>query len=197
MRNGNGQIYPNCQVVERVVEVGGLTKSQLIEKLKHYSILMNEAGERLLADDKFTTSDTKYSLHTVELTVGDLGFPDGATTAQIFRTAGELGLEFCPLELGPHLRLEYLDQPEGYLGYPLKQNQAPFGSITIATEILYEDDDFPKGFYLRRINGELWLRGYRADHLHVWKPDDHFIFCKTKMYFPVYEFRYLLFPLIS
>ncbi len=84
----------------------------------------------------------------------------------------------CPPELGPYLRLEYLDQPEGNFGSSM-QHQAPSGSITIASEVLTEDEDFPKGFYLRRINGELWLRGYRADHLHVWNPGDHFIFCQT------------------
>ncbi len=99
---------------------------------------------------------------------------------EIFERANELGLELCPLELGPHLRLAYLNQPEGALGNPVQQHQAPFGSITIASEVLTEDHDFPKGFYLRRINGVLWLRGYRADHLHVWNPDDHFIFCQSK-----------------
>ncbi|MGG5791473.1 helicase [Bacillus cereus] len=174
------KIYPDCPIISRTVEVGGLTKSQLIQKLQQYSILMNEYGERLLADDKFTTSNTKYSLKTVELTVIDLGFPDGATTDQLFKRASELGLELCPLELGPQLRLEYLEQPEGYLGTASQQHQAPSGSITIASEILTKDDDFPKGFYLRRINGVLWLRGYIADHLHVWKPEDHFIFVKQK-----------------
>lgn len=180
MRIGNGQTYPNCPIVTRTVEVGGLTKWELIEKLEQSSILMNEYGERLLADGKFTTSDTKYILQTVELTVGDLGFPDGAATPQIYKRASELGLELCPLELGPHLRLEYLDQPEGYSGNPSQRHQAPSGSITIASEILTEDDDFPKGFYLRQINGVLWLRGYLADHLHVWNPDDHFIFCQKR-----------------
>ncbi|MEK4100048.1 helicase [Bacillus sp. FSL E2-0195] len=174
------RIYPDCPIITRTVEVGGLTKSQLIQKLQQYSILMNEYGERLLADDKFTTSNTKYSLETVELTVIDLGFPDGATTAQLFKRASELGLELCPLELGPQLRLEYLEQPEGYLGNASQQHQAPSGSITIASEILTKDDDFPKGFYLRQINGVFWLRGYIADHLHVWKPEDHFIFVKQK-----------------
>lgn len=47
----------------------------------------------------------------------------------------------------------YLDQPEGYSGHPIQQHRAPVGSITIASEILTEDEDFPKGFYLRRING--------------------------------------------
>ncbi|MCJ8007247.1 helicase [Lederbergia wuyishanensis] len=180
MRFENRKIYPDCPVITREIEVGGFTKSQLIKKLEQNSIMINEYGDKLLADDKFITTDTKYTLRTVELTVGDLDFPDGATTVQIFKKASELGLELCPLELGPYLRLEYLDQPEGFWGNPLQQNQAPSGSITIASEILYEDDDFPKGFYLRRINGVLWLRGYRADDLHVWNPDDHFIFCQTK-----------------
>ncbi|MGE7926036.1 helicase [Viridibacillus arvi] len=174
----NEKVYPNCPIISRKVEVGGLTKPQLIQKLQQHSILMNEYGERLIADDKFTISDTKYSLQTVELTVRDLGFPNGANTTQIFKRASDLGLELCPLELGAHLRLGYLDQPEDYSGNSL-QHQAPSGSITIASEILTEDDDFPKGFYLRRINGALWLRGYRADHLHVWNHDDHFIFCQT------------------
>ena len=177
MRFENEKIH--SKVITRKIEVGGLTKSQLIQKLQQYSILMNEYAEKLLADDKFTTSDTKYNLQTVELTVGNLGFPHGATTDQIFKKANELGLELCPLELGPYLRLEYLDQPEGYSGNSLQRNEAPSGSITIASETLSEDADFPKGFYLRRINGVLWLRGYNADYLHVWNPNDHFIFCQT------------------
>lgn len=180
MRFENEKIYPDCPFITRTVEVGGLTKSQLIQKLQQNSILINEYGERLLADDKFTTSDTKYSLQTVELTVRDLGFPDGATLAQIFNRATELVLDLCPLELGPHLRLKYLDQPEAYSGDPLQRQQAPSGSITVASKIVTEDDEFPKGFYLRRMNGELWLRGYRCDQQHVWNPDDHFIFCQSK-----------------
>lgn len=89
----------------------------------HLKIEVNEE-ENNLADDKFTTSNTKYSLQTVELTVIDLGFPDGATTAPLFKRASELGLELCPLELGPQLRLGYLEQLEGYLGNASQQHQA-------------------------------------------------------------------------
>lgn len=180
MHNQNKMIYPECSFISRAVEVGGHTKGELIEKLQQSSILINEFGERLLADDKFATSKTKYIVQTVELTVGNLGFPEGATTSLIFKRAIEFGLELCPIELGPYLRLQYLDQPEGYSGNPLPKHQAPTGSITIASEVLSEDDDFPKGFYLRRINDVLWLRGYLADHLHVWNPEDHFIFCQNR-----------------
>lgn len=172
------KIYPNCPFITRIVEIGGHTKSQLIEKLQQASISINEYGEMLLKDDHFTVSNTKYSLQTVELTVSDLGFLEGATTPQIYQKAKELNLELCPLELGPYIRLSYLDQPEGFIGNSKKQYQAPSGSITIASESLSEDEDFPKGFYIRRINGVLWLRGYRADYLHVWNNDDHFIFCQ-------------------
>jgi len=174
------EIYPDCRVITKSIEVGGLTKWQLIQKLQEHSISMNPYGEKLLSDDKFITSETKYSLKTVELAVRNLGFPDGATMPQLIKQANKLGLELCPLEVGPYLRLEYLDQAEGDSGNSLQQNQAPSGSITIASEIVSDDDNFPKGFYLRKIDGVLWLRGYLADDLHSWNPDDQFIFSKTE-----------------
>lgn len=180
MHVDNEEVYPNRLVTTRTVEIGGLTKAQLIQKLKQSDIRMNEYAERLLTDDRFTTSDTRYSLQTVEVTVGDLGFRDGATTDQIYQRAAEFGLALCPLELGPYIRLQYADQPEGDSGDGVQRNQAPSGSITIASRRLTDDDDFPKGFYLRRMNDALWLRGYRADHLHVWNPYDHFIFVKPE-----------------
>jgi len=172
-------IYPDCPTITRVVQAGGLRKSELMEELQRNAISTNESADRLFASDLFTTSETRYSVTTVELTVHDLGFARGATMAEIYARAAALGLDLCPIELGPHLRLWYLDQPEGCWGKPLRRHQAPNGSITIASEQLTEDDDFPKGFYLRRIEGVLWLRGYRCGPEHVWEPDDHFIFRQT------------------
>lgn len=174
------RLYPDCPVITKTIEIGGLTKWELIQKLQQHSIAMNPYGEKLLSDDKFATSETKYSLKIVELSVREIGFPDGATMPELYKQANQLGLELCPLELGPYLRLEYLDQAEGKSGNTLQQNQAPSGSITIASEIVSDDDDFPKGFYLRKIDGVLWLRGYLADDLHIWNPDDQFIFSQTK-----------------
>lgn len=99
--------------------------------------------------------------------------------AEIVTQAETLGLGLCPMELGPHLRLQYLDQPEGYWGQPERVHQPPSGSITIASEPLSDDHNIPKGFYVRRIKGELWLRGYRSGPGHVWQPDDHFLFVQA------------------
>jgi len=112
----------------------------------------------------------------LSLSVAELGFPDGATFAKIVERATRNGLLLCPLELGPHLRLQFTDQPEGSLGQPVSQNCAPPGSLTVASAPLAQDDETPKGFYLRRIEGVLWLRGYRSWPGHIWSPQDMFVF---------------------
>ncbi len=178
MHIGTAPIYPDCPTTIRTVSVGGLTKLELLEELQRNDISMNEAGKQLFASDLFTTSEMRLTMSTVELTISNLGFLRGAMIAEIYARAATLGLRLCPLELGPHLRLQYREQPEGALGKPVRYHQAPYGSITIASEPLTEDDDFPKGFYLRRILGDLWLRGYRSGPQHVWDADDHFIFVK-------------------
>ena len=170
------QCYPNCPTIQRKVTVGGLTKHQLLEALAKNTISMNTSAEMIFASDLFATSKTQSTITTVELTVRNLGFPQGATIAEIYERAKQLALNLCPLELGPHLRLQYLDQPEGHIGKPVRKHQAPYGSITIASQILTNDDNFPKGFYLRRVEGVLWLRGYRSGPPHVWEEDDHFVF---------------------
>lgn len=175
-RPGRAEVYAREPTVRRTVEVGGSTKSQLLRKLREQSIHMNRSALRLFRDDRFTTSTARHVLDTVELTVRALGFVRGATASQMFAKARRLGLELCPLELGPHLRLAYRDQPEGSFGAPLRQHKAPVGSLTIASEPLDENLSTPKGFYLRRIDGVLWLRGYTADAAHVWSPEDHLVF---------------------
>lgn len=172
-------IYPDCPAVVRTVDVGGLAKPDLLRELQKHAISMNELAERLFASDRFAVSETRYSLTTVELTVRELGFPRGATTVDTLQRAGELDLGPCPLELGPYLRLQVLDQPEGYDGKPVWRHRAPYGSITIASERPCADDDFPRGFYLRRMEGVLWLRGYRSGDRHLWDADDHLVFCRT------------------
>ena len=112
--------------------------------------------------------------------MSDLGFPEGATIPVVYSKAEQLGLKLCLPELGPYLRMQYLDQPEGSTGKPVRKNRSPYGAITIASKKLSEDADFPRGFYLRKIEGKLWLRAYIADDLHVLDPEDHLIFCQNE-----------------
>ena len=104
-------LYPACPTITRIVSVGGWTKAELLQALQRNAIALNASAECIFASDQFTTAATCSIVTTVELTVRDLGFPRGATSAELYLRAGALGLGLCPLELGPHLRLQYLDQP--------------------------------------------------------------------------------------
>ena|SRR5436190_18715819 len=67
-----------------------------------------------------SSRDVRTHLRTVELRVRNLGFPQGATISDVYTSAKHLGLRLCPVELGPHLRLQFLDQPKGLLGQPVR-----------------------------------------------------------------------------
>jgi hypothetical protein len=144
--------------------------------MQRHGVELNEAAKTLFASDWFQISATHRTIETVDVSVLDLGFAQGATISLIYEASAALGLSLCPLEVGPHMRLQFLDQPEGCWNHPASQHRAPPGSLTIASQRLTEDHDFPEGFYLRRIKGTLWLRGYRSGPEHVWEPEDRLIF---------------------
>ena len=164
--------------VTRRIRVDGVGKAELLARLEAAGVQMNDAARGLFADDRFETSAESAFVDVVELTVASLGFDGGATFGDLVERAARRGLALCPLELGPHFRLQYLDQPEGSAGRPPSRHRAPSGSITVASAPIADDDAVPKGFYLRRFDGVLWLRGYRASPDHVHRPEDVFAFAR-------------------
>ena len=168
--------YRDHPHVMRSVRIGGLSRLELLAELQRNEIELNPAGLELFTNEEFTTSAGTSIVETIEITVANLGFPHGTMIDRVWERAVQLGLSLCPLELAAHLRLQYRDQPEGHIGYPPSQHRAPPGSLTIASPHISADDDIPKGFYLRRIDSVLWLRGYRSGSEHIWSPEDHFVF---------------------
>lgn len=142
------------------VFVGGLSKEQLLDQLLAAKIQLNDWAKVLFQSDLFITSAVRRPLELLETTVGDLGFPPGATMPEIHAKALALGLSLPPLELAPHLRLQYRDQTEECAVDQTTTNRAPPGSLTVASLPVSDDPEFPKGFYLRRVESTLWLRGW-------------------------------------
>jgi hypothetical protein len=163
----------------RLLQIGGRTRYELLDDLNSGGIKLNEHAKTLLTNGKLQTDETPYQLRVVVVSVRDLVFPHGAGIQAIQKSALERKLSLCPMELAPHFRLQYRDQPEGFIGHPTTQQKAPPGSITVACAPIDSDDKFPKGFYLRCIEGTLWLRGYCSDNEHLWDPDDRFAFCQA------------------
>lgn len=66
------------------------------------------------------------------LSLSELGFESGETLEEIYRKAKELGLELCPAEVGPQLRLQYKNQPRNE---KLNIAMDPIGSWTGCTQV--------------------------------------------------------------
>lgn len=158
------------------LSVGALDRGALRDALRAASIALNPAAEELLADARFTPSHTVHRVTLAARTVASLGFADGASWRAMLDAARAHGLSECSLDTAVHLRLAWTAQPEGAVGFPPTTGRAPHGAVTVVSAPLDDGDDTPKGFYLRRIEGALWLRGYRSWEGHRWSPDDALVF---------------------
>jgi hypothetical protein len=170
---------PSLQIAPVNLAYGGMNPTQLLEELKANHIQLNASAITLFEHPNFVTSTHQSQFWVVQVSVADLGFANGATTQEIYAQAKLHGLELCPIEFAVFYRMQYLEQPEGSIGFAPTQHCAPPGSVTVAAEAISADDTVPKGFYLRRIEGVLWLRGYHCDATHVWSPQDVFAFDVT------------------
>ena len=165
-------------LVPKEVRVGGVDKLELIRALREHNVRLNEAAEDLFEDRRFVPLGRRAVVEIAFVSVAGLGFRDGATYERLVRRALDSGLVESPLEMGPQLRLQFPNQPEGSAGFPATEHRAPHGSVTVASSPLDGSDETPKGFYLRRIDGVLWLRGYRSWPGHIWSPEDVFVFSR-------------------
>ena len=78
------------------------------------AIFIGDWADEILGRPEFPFRRAKTELDLVVITVAQLGFGEqGAALGQIHARAIAFGLELCPAEVGPILRLSYLDQPPG------------------------------------------------------------------------------------
>jgi hypothetical protein len=77
-------------------------------------IAIGDQADEIIGRPAFPFSRNKLDVDLVVVSVAELGFgPDGASLHDIYARAGTFDLELCPAEVGPILRLNYLDQPLG------------------------------------------------------------------------------------
>jgi hypothetical protein len=145
------------------ITIGGLGKEQLIQRLSEAGIQFNKYANTLFEHPQFSPPSKVEKVKLVKVTLSDLRLKDTCSAEEFSNQATMLGLKMCPLYLAAFLRLEYLNQPDG-----------PY--LTIASQKLNEDENFPNGFYLRNFENALWLRGYRADGFSDWPGSNEFIF---------------------
>lgn len=140
------------------MSVGGATKTELLGALQQRGVRLNEYARILFADDAFATSAELREVRLAVISLPDIGLPEGGVFDDVVAHAASAGLEPCPLEIAPHLRLHLRDQPEGQY-------------LTVASLKLRPDGSVPNGLYLRKLDGRLWLRGYESGPENIYPPD--------------------------
>lgn len=161
------------------VHFGGQSPAQLLRRLQAQEVALNALASAALAHPGFEVTHPPRQATVVALRVAELGWPQGATMPEILKAAQARGLVAAPVDLAPALRLLLLEQAELPVADPTLRHRAPPGSLTVVSRPLSDDDEVPKGFYLRRIDGRLWLRGYRSDDQHRWSTEDELAFLQA------------------
>lgn len=98
---------------------------QLRAALRAAGVKVGTLAEQLLAPPGFSLSREATHVDLVALSPADLGLAAGGTLAEVHARARSLGFELCDPEVGPLLRLSYLDQPLGeFLSIAMLPNAA-------------------------------------------------------------------------
>jgi hypothetical protein len=122
----------------------------------------------ILGKPAFTVSVDEQDVELVNVSVEELGFKQGACYADICKRAFELGLDLCPAEVGPQLRLQYKDQPKGtYVVVAMNAITGSGGGLIVFGVERYDVG----GRYLYA------SYGYAG---HVWRANFRFVFLRRK-----------------
>ena len=163
---------------ELILSVGPIDKEGISAALREGNIYLNGYAEAYMAHPDFRGPIGEEEIRLVICRLEELGAAEGCVFGEIGGLAARRGLRVCRPWVGPLLRLEMTEQEMSRNSILSGQHRAPDGAVTVFSELLSGDDAFPKGLYLRNVEGRLWLRGYVCDGLHVWSGKDLLAFEK-------------------
>lgn len=156
--------FPEGKLRRYHIELGGKSKAELKAELAPPRYYISDWANQLMESRAFTVLEETEHADLVRLTVKDLGFAEGGTTNQIYKKVEELGLELCPAEAGPALRLA-TDDPD---------------YILIAMKQIADRGGYPGVFLLSLDVGGLKLDAGDAWPESRWSPDSQFVFLLRK-----------------
>ncbi|MFA6228216.1 MAG: hypothetical protein WC668_03445 [Patescibacteria group bacterium] len=141
--------FPEGRIKQKTIELGtGLkTKDDFIKAIEKKGGQTSDWAKDIMGKPEFAVAKKETKEKLIILAVADLGFKGGAKLKDIYEQAKKLGLEFCPPETGPQLRLQYTDQPLGEW-------------ILIGMEPISGSGGDPSVFDVERSGGEPWLGAY-------------------------------------
>ena len=143
--------------------VKGLQTDDFQKALEEAGCEVSDWASDILGKPTFTVSETEMDVDLVVVSNVELGFRGGAKFKDIYACAKELGLELCPAEVGPGLRLQYKDQPKGE-------------GFIVAMEPIIDSYGRPLVFRVEHNDEGLLLHGHYGRPDYSWDGDDRFVF---------------------
>jgi len=116
---------------------------------------------------KITVATKETELELVIASVAELGFKKVAKYSDICDRIKELGYDLCPAEVGPQLRLQYKNQPNGEW-------------LRVAMEPIEDSGGDLDVFRVKRVDDDLWLNAGCGSPDYVWSPEGVFVFAVRK-----------------
>ncbi|MBI4080273.1 MAG: hypothetical protein HY430_00715 [Candidatus Levybacteria bacterium] len=170
------RIFERLEGVERIftpegevqvydLTIGGKDKDQLQQALSQGNFQVSSWSHDIMNKRDFKTLKDPQTIRLAKMPVAALGFGEGITptTAQIYTRAGELGLDLCPAEVGPHQRLQDTDQDMNDWYW-------------IAMKQITDSNGDPLGFWLGRNEDGTWLDCDWAGPDSWWDPEVQLVF---------------------
>lgn len=147
----------------KVIEIGTYKDvNSLYKSLEESGTLIGDQARNILNK---TRLGFKQSLDLVVLSAEELGFPRGAILRDIYEVAKSQGLDICPAEVGPQLRLQYPDQPKGEW-------------LTITMKPIKDVNGDPLLFLVGHDGANRRLHACRSLPNDPWCGHRHFVFCR-------------------
>ncbi len=146
------------------------TVEEYRQAMKANGFKIGEYADDILGKPDFTISSEEMDIELVRLSVADLGFKKVAMLSDIYVNASKLGLDPCPNEVGPALRLVYKDQPKGKCKW-----------IVVAMKSISDSDCDLRVFRVVHDDYGRWLSTCCGDAGIFYEADCLFVFARRKV----------------
>ena len=141
------------------------TADDFRQAIKTNGCFIGPCANSIIEKPQFSPTPKEAELDLVMISVAELGFGDGATCVQIYMRAKELGLQLCPSDVAPQLRLQYTNQPNGEW-------------LVIGTEPVNNGKSIGLFYVGRDSKGLFWLGGCYGSPGFVWDSSYTWIFVR-------------------
>lgn len=159
------KIWKTIKLHNTVYESG----SRLCSAIMDRGFRLGKEARDILCRKDFIVPTEPKELDLVLLTISSLGIAGEWKYSTICDRARKLGLELCPAEVGPWLRMAYSDQPFGEV-------------VVVGMEAIANTTGNPRIFTVShdREGGGKWLTAFTGTWDYVWRCDRQFVFVLPK-----------------